>query len=268
MRPVEPTRTTPTCAPGKTSSSSRRTPAIVQRRNQILDCSRAAGRPLSRDQYSPQQLEAAKNDPVVLAPQSTPRWIAPHFVWAVQSRARRQALRPGRPDLRPARGRRPDDHDDPRREAPEDRGEAGSQAAAIVPNAKDPAAAAKQLQIPGGYAQWMRNLRGKDVHNGAMVAIDYQTGELIAYVGSAELLRDEGHAAVPAKVRRRRQRLPPAGIGVQALQLPDRDRRRDPDGGDVAHGHLDRLRRQVHARRRRQSRAGPGPRPERRSSSR
>ena len=31
----------------------------------------------------------------------------------------------------------------------------------------------------------MRNLRGKDIHNGALVALDYQTGELIAYVGSA-----------------------------------------------------------------------------------
>ena len=54
-----------------------------------------------------------------------------------------------------------------------------------MPHAKDPAALAKTLKIPGGYAQWMKNLRTKDVHNGAMVALDYQTGELIAYVGSA-----------------------------------------------------------------------------------
>ena len=59
------------------------------------------------------------------------------------------------------------------------------QAAAVVPNAKNPAALAKTLKIPGGYAQWMKNLRGKDIHNGALVALDYQTGELIAYVGSA-----------------------------------------------------------------------------------
>jgi membrane carboxypeptidase/penicillin-binding protein len=31
---------------------------------------------------------------------------------------------------------------------------------------------------------WMRNLRNKDLHNGALVALDYQTGELVAYVGS------------------------------------------------------------------------------------
>ena len=31
---------------------------------------------------------------------------------------------------------------------------------------------------------WMENLRNKDLHNGALVALDYQTGELVAYVGS------------------------------------------------------------------------------------
>ena len=29
----------------------------------------------------------------------------------------------------------------------------------------------------------MRNLVGKDVRNGALVALDYQTGEVVAYVG-------------------------------------------------------------------------------------
>ena len=32
----------------------------------------------------------------------------------------------------------------------------------------------------------MQALRGKDLHNGALVATDYQTGEVIAYVGSAD----------------------------------------------------------------------------------
>ena len=68
----------------------------------------------------------------------------------------------------------------------------------------------------------MKNLRGKDVHNGAIVALDYQTGEIIAYVGSANYYATKSHEAVPAQVRRRRQRLPPAGVGVQAVQLPDR----------------------------------------------
>jgi membrane peptidoglycan carboxypeptidase len=32
----------------------------------------------------------------------------------------------------------------------------------------------------------MNNLRSKDLHNGALVAMDYQTGDLVAYVGSAD----------------------------------------------------------------------------------
>ena len=39
------------------------------------------------------------------------------------------------------------------------------------------------------YRPWHKNLRGKDVNNGALVAIDYRTGEVLAYVGSAGLLR-------------------------------------------------------------------------------
>ena len=85
----------------------------------------------------------------------------------------------------------------------------------------------------------MRNLRGKDVHNGAMVALDYQTGELVAYVGSADYYATKSTQAVPAEVRRRRQRLPPARIGVQAVQLPDRHRRQEDDRRVDVHGHLD-----------------------------
>ena len=33
---------------------------------------------------------------------------------------------------------------------------------------------------------WMANLKNKDLHNGALVAVDYETGELVAYVGSAD----------------------------------------------------------------------------------
>ena len=32
---------------------------------------------------------------------------------------------------------------------------------------------------------WVRALRGKDLHNGALVALDYRTGDVLAYAGSA-----------------------------------------------------------------------------------
>ena len=58
---------------------------IVQRRNMILDLLAEGDRnPLSKGQYTRQQFLDAKKDEVVLAPQQTPQWVAPHFVWAVQ----------------------------------------------------------------------------------------------------------------------------------------------------------------------------------------
>ena len=59
--------------------------------------------------------------------------------------------------------------------------------ATIVPHrgATDAEAAAKALGFDR-YEPWMRNLEDKNVRNGALVALDYETGELVAYVGSAE----------------------------------------------------------------------------------
>ena len=67
----------------------------------------------------------------------------------------------------------------------------------------------------------------KDLRNGALVALDYETGELVAYVGSANYYATSTKPDVPAAVRRRRQGLPPAGLGVQAVQLRGRHRRPD-----------------------------------------
>ena len=57
-------------------------------------------------------------------------------------------------------------------------------AAAIVPHAKDPEAAAEAIKIR--YQPWMENLRDKKLRNGALIAQDYQTGDIVAYVGSAD----------------------------------------------------------------------------------
>ena len=39
---------------------------------------------MSGSQYTSQDFKAAEDDAVELASQATPRWIAPHFVWAVR----------------------------------------------------------------------------------------------------------------------------------------------------------------------------------------
>ena len=134
-------------------------------------------------------------------------------------RADREAVRRGRDDLRrssSAGGLRVTTTLDVN--APEDRREVGPGGGDRAPR-KDPAAAAKALGFDElDRAGWPTSA-SKALRNGALVALDYQTGELVAYVGSAELLLDLEPAGVPAAVRRGRQGLPPAGLGVQAVQL-------------------------------------------------
>ena len=60
-------------------------------------------------------------------------------------------------------------------------------AGAIVPNVsrKKGDALLKSLKIPKSDQKWVRALRGKDLHDGALVALDYHTGDVLAYAGSA-----------------------------------------------------------------------------------
>ena len=108
----------------KTQSVVPKDATIVQRRNQILELLAAGRTPMSGTQYSSAQFTAAEDEPVVLGSQATPRWIAPHFVWAVRDELADQAVR-RRPVVRRARSRRAAGHHDPRRRPPEDRREVG-----------------------------------------------------------------------------------------------------------------------------------------------
>ena len=155
---------------------------IVERRNLILELMAEGDRtPLSGREYDRQDFLDATEEEVVLGPQQTPQWIAPHFVWAVQ---RELAVRlcgeeaPTCAELE-AGGLRINTTLDTNLQAI---GEKWVQAAAYVPNARNPERRAEDLGLE--YTAWMQNLRGKNLHNGALVAIDYQTGELVAYVGS------------------------------------------------------------------------------------
>ena len=47
------------------------------------------------------------------------------------------------------------------------------------------------MKIPRADRGWISALRGKDLHNAALVAIDYRTGDVRAYVGSAGYYRDD-----------------------------------------------------------------------------
>jgi membrane peptidoglycan carboxypeptidase len=162
---------------------------IVQRRNLVLDLLAGGRTPLSGNQYTAADFEAAKQDPVVLAKQVETRWTAPHFVWAVRDELTRTLCGEGTqtcPQIEQGGLRITTTLDINLQKS----AEKWVKAAAIVPKAKDPKAAAKALGL--SYDTWMQRLRDKDLNNGALVAIDYQTGELVAYVGSADYYAQKG----------------------------------------------------------------------------
>jgi membrane peptidoglycan carboxypeptidase len=171
-----------TC-PGKATLVVPEDSEIVQRRNQILDLLAEGGRtPLSGDKYTAADFLEAKDEPVVLAKQQAPNWIAPHFVWAVQKELATKLCGEDVatcPELENG-GLRIQTTLDTKLQEIAEKWVKGS---TVVPSAKDPAASAKGLGLK--YETWMKNLRDKNVRNGALVALDYQTGELVAYVGSA-----------------------------------------------------------------------------------
>ena len=250
--------------PARRSSSSPADATIVQRRNQILDL--LAQRP-----------DAAVRRPVHAGGlHRRPR--------TSRSSSRRQADRAlDRAALRlggPRRADRPScAAPTPRRAPPLERGglrvtttldvglqkiaEKWVQAAAIVPHAKDPTAAAKALGFKK-LEPWMAEpARTRTSATARSSRVDYQTGELVAYVGSANYYATSTKPEFQPQYDVVGKRLPPARLGVQAVQLRDRHRRQDDHRRHDAHGRRDRLRRRLHAERRRQPRARPGPRPQR-----
>ena len=156
--------------------------AIVQRRNAVLDLMEQGRTPLTGDTYTAADYEAARNEPVVLAAQQSSQWQASQFVWQVRKELTTQLcgadvstcdrLEQGGFTITTTLDMRL-----------QGIAEKWVKAATVVPNSKTPKATAAALGLK--YEPWMSNLRSKDLHNGALIAMDYQTGDIVAYVGSA-----------------------------------------------------------------------------------
>ena len=109
-------------------------------------------------------------------------------------------------------------------------------AAARAPNAKNPRPILTQPQDPDERLRAGSSAcAGTTSTTPPPRVIDYRTGQVLAYVGSASYTV-QGQQEVPAPVRRPRRRLAPARVVDQADRLRDRHRRRDPDRGDDVHG--------------------------------
>ncbi len=157
---------------------------IVVRRNSVLELLADGRTPKSGSTYTSAEFKAAERDPVVLASQATPHWLAPHFVWAVRDELTERLCGPDAttcPELERG-GLRVTTTLDLRLQAI---AEKWVEASTLVPHRKNQEQAAKAIGF-NSYPAWMKNLENKNVRNGALVALDYQTGELVAYVGSAK----------------------------------------------------------------------------------
>jgi len=155
---------------------------IVQRRNYILELMKTRSE-LTKGTYTTADYDAAMQDPVVLSPPADQRWLAPQFVLQVRHQLGEILCTAAQADNCPAidtGGFTVVTTLDWRMQR---LAENWTEAGARGPNAKNPAAYVKALGIP--YQTWMKNLVGKGVNNGALAAIDYRTGQVYAYTGSA-----------------------------------------------------------------------------------
>src|SRR4051794_5458709 len=133
------------------------------------------------------ELNAALAEPVVLVGDQPLSFKAPHFTWQV----RRQLQQVLGPDASIDTGGYTVittlDWD------AQTLAEKWLSAGAIAPNlpVRQSAALLKQLRIPPSDQRWINALRGKDLHNGALVALDYRSGDVLAYAGSAGYYRED-----------------------------------------------------------------------------
>ncbi|MBA2299986.1 MAG: transglycosylase domain-containing protein, partial [Chloroflexi bacterium] len=173
-----------TCPADKRHLIVRADTVILERRDQVLELMADDRTPISDGEFTDAEITADIGTDLELAPQAAPRWKAPHFVWAVRDELTLKlcGVDSQTCDLLDNGGLRVTTTVDLDLQTIAER---WVKVAALIPHRKDPEAAAKALGFDQ-YEPWMKNLEDKKGRNGALVAVDYQTGELIAYVGSAD----------------------------------------------------------------------------------
>jgi penicillin-binding protein 1A len=156
----------------------------VVRRNYVLS-NLALGARWTK--LSSTQLQAALAEPVVLAGVHAAAMRAPQFSWQVRNQLEQML---GGADAVDTGGYKVITSLDWTAQQLAERDVA---AAAIAPNLKAAAAAQllDSLKVPKADRRWITNLRGKDLHNGVLVAVDYRHGDVLAYVGSAGYYRTD-----------------------------------------------------------------------------
>jgi membrane peptidoglycan carboxypeptidase len=138
-------------------------------------------------QVTPDQLASALVEPVVLAGETPSKMRAGHFSWAVHDELAEilgnvEAIETGGYKVITTLDW-----------TAQQLAEREMYAAAIIPNlpAKQAASEMARLKLTRTDRHWVNGLRGKDLHDAALVALDYRTGDVLAYVGSASYDRTD-----------------------------------------------------------------------------
>ncbi len=159
-------------------------PPPVERRNFILGALEEGHGHFIR--LTPEQLDQALNEPIILHEPEPVVFKAPHFVWYMKGQL--DALLADR--------------------QPADRGgykiittldwnaqqlaEKYVGAGTVLPNLPvDEMEAQIEAQGLQQDRKWIESLHGLDIHNGALVSLDARSGDILAYVGSAGYYRDD-----------------------------------------------------------------------------
>ncbi|HUG48387.1 MAG TPA: transglycosylase domain-containing protein [Candidatus Limnocylindria bacterium] len=161
-----------------------RLPTPVERRNFILrNLAEGHGRWTT---LTPSELQRAIDEPIVLAPELPLVYRAPHFVWHMKPQLDRLLI-----DRAPAeRGgyRVITTLDWDAQQVAERYVTAGTVYTQLSRAEMEEVIEQEGLEED---REWLLSLRDKDIHNGALVAMDARTGDLLGYVGSAGYYRDD-----------------------------------------------------------------------------
>ncbi len=154
---------------------------VVQRRNMILDLMKTRS-VLTKGRYTDADYEAAKVEPVILAPQAAEAWKASQFVWQVRNELDQLlcgSLQCQKVDTGGYRVVTTLDY------TMQLSVEKWLYAGAIIPNRSSQTSLLKGHEIPKSEWSWIQGLTGRNIHNAAAGIVDYRTGEVLAYSGSA-----------------------------------------------------------------------------------
>lgn len=172
------------CPPTKLRLVVPRDSAVVIRRNRILELMETRS-DLSGPDHTLAEYAAARSEEVVLAPQGSTPWKAAHFVWQVRSQLGAILCGEAAADTCErvdTGGYRIVTTLDWKMQQVVDK---WLYAAARAPNFSNPERSLEALGIPEAEWGWLLKLKDRNIHNAASAVLDYRTGEVLAYAGSA-----------------------------------------------------------------------------------